>query len=77
MMINLILLSYLASVAAWFVYIKKNIWSHKLKEIDELEWIVIISFSVLWPVLLPLSMIYTKRQKAIVQKKKELEELVK
>jgi hypothetical protein len=76
-MIKLIVLLYLASVVAWFIYIRRSIWNHKLKEINEIEWIVIISFSGLWPVLLPLSMIYTKRQEAIVQKREKLEELIK
>jgi hypothetical protein len=74
MIINLIALSYLASVVVWGIYVKKKVWNHKL---DEIELSVVVSFCMLWIVILPLLLVHEKRKKKIIQKKKQLEELVK
>jgi amino acid transporter len=75
-MINLIALLYLLSVIGWVFYIKKII-KDKGISLDEVAWIAIIGFAGFWLLCLPLAIAYKKRQKAIIQKKKELEELVK
>jgi hypothetical protein len=73
-MINTVMLIYLASVIAWGIYIKKKIWTHTL---DEIELSIVISFCILWIAILPLLLMYEKRRKEIIQKKRRLEELIK